>query len=137
MNLAPCDYVILAMAAGGAVTGIFIGISGALAFLAGTAVSAGAARLGWPITAEYLESGIARAAATTLLSLVAFWIARTLVRRTVKVAVEQPGDAILGALAAALSGFALGLALIWLGQFLGIPGTEESAFLQLLVEYVG
>ena len=35
MDLAPSDYVILALAAGGALTGLFIGFSGALAFLAG------------------------------------------------------------------------------------------------------
>ena len=40
MNIAPPDYVILALAAGGAVTGLFIGLSGALAFFVG-AVGAG------------------------------------------------------------------------------------------------
>ena len=43
MILAPPDYVVLALAAGGAVTGVFIGLSGALAFFSGSLAAAFAA----------------------------------------------------------------------------------------------
>ena len=52
MDLAPSDYVILALAAGGALTGLFIGFSGALAFLAGSVGATFAARIGWPLSAS-------------------------------------------------------------------------------------
>ena len=61
MTLAPPDYVVLALAAGGAVTGVFIG----------------------------------------------------------------------------LSGFAVGLGVVWLAQFIGLPGAEGSALLSEVLGYVG
>jgi hypothetical protein len=136
MDLAPSDYVILALAAGGALTGLFIGFSGALAFLAGSAGAMFAARVGWPLSASYFESGLARGVAVALASLLAFWIVRTVVRRTVKCALAQPGDAIFGAVAAAVSGLAVGLGVIWLAQFLGIPGAEGSVLLSEVAAHV-
>ena len=124
MDLAPSDYVILALAAGGALTGLFIGFSGALAFLAGAVGASFAARIGWPLSASYFESGLARGVAVALGTIVVFWLVRAVVGRTVKCALAQPGDAIFGAIAAAVSGLAAGLGLVWLAQFLGIPGAE-------------
>ncbi len=137
MTLAPPDYVILALAAGGAVTGLFIGVSGALAFLAGTVVAVFVGRFGWSLSADYLESGLARGLAVFVMTLLAFWIARMLVKRTVKVAMAQPGDAIYGAVLAAVSGLALGLGAVWLAQFLGVPGAEGSVLLQEVAAHVG
>jgi hypothetical protein len=136
MDLAPSDYVILALAAGGALTGLFIGFSGALAFLAGSVGAMFAARIGWPLSASYLESGLARGVAVALGSLFVFWVVRAIVRRMVKCALAQPGDAIFGAAAAAVSGFAVGLGVIWLAQFLGIPGAEGSVLLAEVVAHV-
>ena len=137
MTLAPPDYVILAIAAGCAATGLFIGVSGALAFLAGTAAAVFAGRFGWPFSANYLESGLARGLAVSVATLFAFWIARALVKRTVKVAVAQPADAIYGAVLAAVSGLAVGLGVVWLAQFLGIPGAGESVLLEEAASHVG
>ena len=107
MTLAPPDYVVLALAAGGAITGIFIGLSGALAFFSGCLAASFAATFGWRFFASFISSGLARGLAVALAALVAFWIARAIVRKTVKVALAQPGDSILGALAAGISGFAV------------------------------
>ena len=137
MTLAPPDYVILALAAGGAVTGLFIGLSGALAFFVGAVGAGFAATFCWPLSASYFESGMTRGVAVAIASLVAFWIVRMVVRRTVKVALAQPGDAIFGAIAAALSGLAAGLGVIWLAQFLGIPGSGGSVLLSEVASHVG
>ena len=137
MNLAPPDYVILVLAAGGAVTGLFIGLSGALAFCAGCVAASFAASLGWSFSASLFSSGLARALAVALAALVAFWAIRMIVRKTVKVALAQPGDSIFGAVAAGFSGFAVGIGVIWLAQFLGIPGTAGSVLLEEVLGYVG
>ena len=137
MTLAPSDYVVLALAAGGAVTGLFIGASGALAFSGGTLAAIFAARLAWPLSASFLSSGLARVLAAALAALVAFWVVRALVRRTVKLAVAQPGDAVFGALMAALTGFAVGLGLVYLAQFVGLPGAEGSVLLEEVLGHVG
>lgn len=137
MTLAPPDYVVLALAAGGAITGIFIGLSGALAFFSGCLAASFAATFGWRFFASFISSGLARGLAVALASLVAFWIARAIVRKTVKVALAQPGDSILGALAAGISGFAVGIGVVWLAQFLGFPGAEGSSLLSEVLCHVG
>ena len=137
MTLAPPDYVVLALAAGGAITGMFIGLSGALAFFSGCIAASFAATFGWHFFASFISSGLARGLAVALASLVAFWIARAIVRKTVKVALAQPGDSILGALAAGISGFAVGIGVVWLAQFLGIPGAEGSSLLGEVLCHVG
>ena len=137
MTLAPPDYVVLALAAGGVVTGLFIGLSGALAFFSGCIAASFVATFGWHFFASFISSGLARGLAVALASLVAFWIARAIVRKTVKVALAQPGDSILGALAAGVSGFAVGIGVVWFAQFLGIPGADGSSLLSEVIGYVG
>ncbi len=137
MSIAPPDYVILGIAAGGAVTGLFIGFSGALAFLSGTVAAVFAARFGWTISESFLQSGLARGLAAALATVLAFWIVRTIVHKTIKLALAQPGDSIFGAIAAAAAGLALGLGIVWAGQFLGIPGTDGSVLLEEVIRHVG
>ncbi len=137
MTLAPPDYVVLALAAGGVVTGLFIGLSGALAFFSGSLAASFVATFGWRFFASFVSSGLVRGIAVAFAALVAFWIARAIVRKTVKVALAQPGDAILGALAAGVSGFAVGLGAVWLAQFIGFPGAEGSSLLNEVVGHVG
>lgn len=137
MTLAPPDYVVLALAAGGVVTGLFIGLSGALSFFFGCIAASFVATFGWHFFASFISSSLARGLAVALASLVAFWIARAIVRKTVKVALAQPGDSILGALAAGVSGFAVGIGVVWLAQFLGIPGADGSSLLSEVIGYVG
>ena len=137
MTRAPPDNVVHALAAGGVVTGLFIGLSGALAFFSGCLAASFAATFGWRISASLLSSGLARGLAVALAALVAFWAVRMLVRKTIKVALAQPGDSIFGAVAAGLSGFAVGIGLVWLAQFLGIPGAEGSSLLGEVLCHVG
>ena len=137
MTLAPPDYVVLVLAAGGVVTGLFIGLSGALAFFSGCFAASFVATFGWRFSESFLSSGLARGLAVALASLVAFWAVRALVRKTVKVALAQPGDSIFGAVAAGFSGFAVGIGLVWLAQFLGFPGAEGSSLLSEVLCHVG
>ncbi len=137
MTLSPPDYVVLALAAGGAVTGLFIGLSGALAFFSGCIAASFAATFGWRFSSSVLSSGLARGVASALVALVAFWISRAVVRRSVKIALAQPGDSIFGAVAAGISGFAAGLGIVWLAQFMGLPGAEGSALLSEVLGHVG
>ena len=137
MTLAPPDYVVLVLAAGGVVTGLFIGLSGALAFFSGCLAASFVATFGWRFFASFISSGLARGLAVALASLVAFWIVRAIVRKTVKVALAQPGDAIIGALSAGISGFAVGIGIVWLAQFLGIPGADGSSLLSEVLCHVG
>ena len=77
-----------------------------------------------------------RGVAVALGTILVFWLVRAVVGRTVKCALAQPGDAIFGAIAAAVSGLAAGLGLVWLAQFLGIPGAEGSVLLAELAAHV-
>ena len=137
MNLAPPDYVVIACASGGAVFGLFLGFSGALAFLAGSVAAVAAARLGWPLSEGFFSSGFMRGLSVALGTMLVFGIVRVLVRRTVKTAIAQPGDALFGALVAGVSGLAVGLGLVWLAQALGLPGAEGSVFLSEVLSHVG
>ena len=70
MTLAPPDYVVLALAAGGVVTGLFIGLSGALAFFSGCIAASFVATFAWHFFASFISSGLARGLAVALASLV-------------------------------------------------------------------
>lgn len=120
MELLFPDYVILAVAVGSAVLGLFIGFSGALAFLAGLAVAGIVGRLGWALSADFLDARWARALATLVVTLLGFGIARVIVRKCVHGLLAQPADAILGSLTALVSGAAVSLAIAWLLTHFGI-----------------
>ena len=63
MTLFPSDYAILALAAAGAITGLFTGFSGALGMLAGTVGGTFAGRCCWGLSAAYLSASWQRALA--------------------------------------------------------------------------
>ena len=114
MNFLPADYVILGAAAVAAVFGLFGGFSGALAFLAGTVGAAVAGRLAWDASLTWFDASWARALASLGISLVAFGLARKVVRLVVHGILAQPGDAIFGFFVAAASGLALALTAAYL-----------------------
>lgn len=114
MNFLPADYVILGVAAVAAVFGLVGGFSGALAFLAGTAGAAFAGRLAWYASLSWFDAAWARALASLAIALVAFGLARKVVRLVVHNILAQPGDAVFGFLVAGASGFALALAAAYL-----------------------
>ncbi len=136
MDFLFADYVILAVAVGSAVLGLFIGFSGALAFLAGLVVAGVVARVGWTLSADYLAARWARGLGTLVVTLLGFGIVRVVVRKCVHGLLAQPADAILGSLTALVSGAAVSLAIAWLLAHFGIL-SFESRLLGEVVSLVG
>lgn len=136
MVLTPTDYAVLTIAAGGAAIGLFLGLSGAAAFLAGTAVSVCCAIFGWSLLGEYVTTPWMRVLAMVIGVLLAFGLARFLVRRFIHVMIAQPGDAIFGALTLGAVGAAAALGAVWLGRYLQIL-PYPSALLDGVLGYVG
>lgn len=137
MELLTTDYVILAIALVGAVVGLFVGFSGALAFLVATVAAGGAASFAWPrLVAEFPTTGM-RGLVVAIGALVIFGIVRYLIKRFVYGIVAQPGDAIFGAVTSAVAAFALSLAGIWLLGFLTGDNTFDSALLKEALALLG
>ncbi len=110
MDLTVLDYAILAVSAAGLVVGLFIGVSGALAFLAGVVTSALAGYFAWAPLAQAIHSRPLAILALIVGALLVFGLVRFLVKKFVHGLVAQPGDAILGSLLAALAAFLVALA---------------------------
>lgn len=136
-TLAPSDWVVLVAAIVAAAAGLFIGFSGMLAFCAGTLAAAAAVCFGWAPAGAILHSGLARTLAVAVLAIFAFGIVRALVRRTIKLTVAQPGDAVFGAMTAGIAAFVLALGVVYLAQILGILGAEDSLILSEVLGHVG
>ena len=114
------EYLVLAVALGGVIVGLFVGLSGTLAFMVASAAAAFAAKFGWAYLEPSLDATWARILATALISLVAFWVVRLIVAKTVKLVVAQPGDAIFGALAAGATAYLMLAAIAWALASLGV-----------------
>lgn len=114
MNLTFPDYAVLFVAVGSAVWGLFIGFSGAMAFLAGLVASVLAVRFGWVFSADFLSAPWARGLVTLVLTLLAFGLIRAIVRKCVHGLLAQPADAIFGSLVAFVSGGGISLSVLWL-----------------------
>lgn len=137
MELTGADYAALAVTLGGAVVGLFIGFSGALAFLCGTAAAAAAGTFAFPMLASEIANVWVRGAAVGLGGLIVFGLVRFLVKKLVHGLVAQPGDAIFGALVAAVSSFSLVMSVLWLmGTLTGEP-LFASVILQKVLACVG
>lgn len=130
------DYVILSIAVGSAVLGLFIGFSGTLAFLAGLVAAGIAAKAGWAVSAGCLDAQWARGLATLVVTLLSFGVARIIVRKCVHRLLAQPADAIFGSLVAFISGVSISLAIAWLLTYFGIL-TFDSRLLEGVVSLVG
>lgn len=137
MELTGADYAVLAVTLGGAVIGLFIGFSGALAFLCGAAASAAAGTFAFPLLAVEIANVWARGAIVGVGGLLVFGFVRYVVKKLVHGLIAQPGDAIFGSLIAAASSFAVVLAIVWLlGVLTGEP-LFTSALLQKVLAGVG
>lgn len=120
----PSDYVALALTLGGAVVGLFIGFSGALAFLVGTIAAAAVGTYAHNYLLPSIGNVWARGVILLVGTLLVFGLVRLIVRRLVRGIIAQPGDSIFGAIVSALTGAVCSLGAIWLLQFL----TGEPAF---------
>ena len=134
MTLATADYVILGAALVAGIFGLFGGFSGALAFLAGVGAASAAVRFGWDALASRIETPWLLALAALAVALVAFGIARLIVKKTVHKMLAQPGDAIFGAIVSAVAGFALAVAATYLAKTVGGDdlGVESSILREVL-----
>ena len=138
MSLATSDYAILAATLVAAVFGLFGGFSGALAFLAGVGAASAAVRFGWGPLESRIETPWLLALAALAVALVAFGVARLIVKKTVHKMLAQPGDAIFGLLVSAVAGFALAVAAVYMAAVVG--GEElrvESSILREVLSIVG
>ena len=109
MQLLPADYVFLGITAVVAITGLFRGLSGSLAFVLATAAAVVAATFGWPYSATLTSEPWLRGLGLLVAALVVFGVVRLVVRKLVNGLLAQPADAIFGFLLGVLLG-ALALA---------------------------
>lgn len=125
------DWVILGFTATLAVTGLFRGFSGTLAFLAASFAAAAVSGLGWHYSESFMSAVWLRALATLVAALLAFGIVRALVRKIVNGLLAQPADAIFGFLCGLLAGALVVVVWAYGGYFL-----EYSTFATEVADYV-
>ena len=103
------DWVLISLTVAAAVSGLFRGFSGTVAFVVATAAAfvAGSAAWGYDFTDETWI----RVLALTVVSLLAFGLTRVVVRKLVNGLLSQPADSVFGFLCGALLGVAA--ALLW------------------------
>ena len=126
MTFTTADYAVAATAAASAVFGLFGGFSGALAFLAGMAAAVAAVRFGWGPLEAKIGATWMLAVAAMLVALVAFGLARVVVKKVVKNMLAQPADALLGFSVAAVSGTGLALLALYAARRLGVAALPSS-----------
>ena len=94
----PADYALCGLAVVMAVTGLFRGFSGTLAFVLATVAAFFAATFGWTYSASLTDVLWMRGAGVLVATLLAFGFVRLLVKKTVNCLLAQPSDALLGCL---------------------------------------
>lgn len=132
MNLLPADYVLLAFTALCALVGLFRGLSGTLAFFVAVGAAVGVGYATWVFAAPFLEGVWMRGLASFIAALLAFGLARLLVKKLVNGILAQPSDALFGA----LIGLLVAAAVVFVWARSGI-GTEYSALAQSLQAQMG
>ncbi len=131
IELQPADYVLSALAIVAAVTGLFRGFSGTLAFLIAAAAAVAAGTFTWPWSATFTDQVWMRAAGVLVAVLLVFGIVRLIVKKLVNGLLAQPSDAIFGALTGAAIGAAVPIIWAWSGFH-----TEISSIASALSAYV-
>jgi len=127
------DYVLGAVTLVAAVLGLFGGFSGALGFCAGVVAAGAAGKFGYPYARDVIAAPWGAALAVLAATLLAFGIARAVVKRVVRGLLAQPADAIFGFLVAAVTGAGVSLGgLFAVRQLLGVQ--VESAVYALVLD---
>ena len=131
-DLQLADYVLCGLTLVMAVTGLFRGFSGTIAFALAAAAAAAAGTFGWAWSATLTASAWQRVAGVLVASLLAFGIVRLIVKKLVNGLLAQPSDAILGALVGAAIGATA--VVVW-----ALSGTypEYSALVRMVARHVG
>ena len=131
MQLLPADYVLCGITLVMAVTGLFRGFSGTLAFMLATVAAAGAGFLGWPYSASFTPVLWMRGAGTLVGVLLVFGLVRLIVKKLVGGLLAQPSDALFGAVIGSL----VGVLLLVLWSYTGFH-IEYSNLAQEIAPYV-
>ena len=131
-ELQPADYVLCGFTIVAAVTGLFRGFSGTLAFALASAAAAASGSFGWAYSATLTDVVWQRGAGVLVATLLVFGLVRLIVKRIVNGLLAQPSDALLGALV----GAALGVAVIIIWAYSGLC-PEYSALVRAVAAYVG
>ena len=131
MTLLPADYALVALVGLLGLLGLFRGLSGVLAFLAGSVSAAFISFCVWNASflAEY--EPWKRGIAVLLSGLLGFGLVRQLVKFSINKLVSQPSDAIFGCVLGILTG-----GLVIVGWALTGLGLEYSNLVNLIVPYV-
>lgn len=132
IELQAADYVLCGATLAAAVTGLFRGFSGTLAFALASAAAAATGSFGWAYSATLTDALWQRGAGVLVASLLAFGIVRLIVKKLVGGLLAQPSDAIFGALVGAAIGGAVLVAWAYSGLYL-----EYSALARAVASYVG
>jgi len=123
----PADYVLCGLTIVMAVTGLFRGFSGTLAFLLATLAAVLVGMFGWGYSASFTPVLWMRGAGTLVGSLLAFGFVRLIVRKLVGGLLAQPSDAIFGLLIGASVGVLLLLAWAHTGFYLEYSNLAREA----------
>ena len=131
MQLLPADYVLCGITLVMAVTGLFRGFSGTLAFMLATVAAVGAGFLGWPYSASFTPVLWMRGAGTLVGVLLVFGLVRLIVKKLVGGLLAQPSDALFGAVIGSL----IGVLLLVIWSYTGFH-IEYSNLAQEIAPYV-
>ena len=96
MELLPADYALCGLTLVLAVTGLFRGFSGTLAFVLATASAVLAGMFGWTYSESFTPVVWMRVAGTLVGTLLVFGLVRMFVKKLVNGLLAQPSDALFG-----------------------------------------
>lgn len=128
-SLLLADWILVALTAVMAVTGLFRGFSGTIAFIAASVASTAAGSMAWAY--DYTDVVWIKALGALIIALLAFGLVRVIVRKCVNGLLAQPADSIFGF----LSGLAFG-ALVALAWAYSCFYTEYSLIVSGISSYV-
>jgi len=125
------DYVLCGVTIVAAVTGLFRGFSGTLAFALATAAASLCGSFGWSYSATMTDVAWQRGAGVLVATLLTFGIVRLVVKKLVNGLLSQPSDAIFGGLV----GAGLGAASVVVWAYSGLF-TEYSSLVRTVASYI-
>jgi uncharacterized membrane protein required for colicin V production len=127
MTLLPADYALIAFTVITAITGLFRGFSGALAFIAALPAAGAVFAFGWPYSEIYTQVVWIRALAVLILALLTFGLVRLIIKKCVNGLLSQPADSIFGFLMGAAVGLIAIFSWAMSGMFLEYSNIASMA----------
>ena len=125
------DYVLCGVTIVAAVTGLFRGFSGTLAFALATAAASLVGSFGWSWSATMTDVAWQRGAGVLVATLLTFGIVRIVVKKLVNGLLSQPSDALFDGLV----GAGLGVAAIVVWAYSGLF-PEYSMLVRTVASYI-